>query len=221
MSVQLPQCLLFDLDGTLLDSLPGIAYSVTAALRAVGLPESPVDLRQMIGPPIRVILSCLAETDDPVLLDELEEHFRKSYDGDGWQKTVCFTGAQEILRMMRRKGHRLFVVSNKPRHISVKILDAAGIGSLFEKIYTRDSRRPPYLSKEEMLRGLLDEQLLAPQDCAMIGDTMEDVSASNMNKIAFILMENGYGNVPAAHSVMLRLGEFSEFLPYLTTENFK
>jgi phosphoglycolate phosphatase len=219
VKVRLPRCLLFDLDGTLLDSLPGIAYSVTAAFRAAGLPEYTFELRKLIGPPIRTILSGAAATDDPVVLDELERHFRASYDNEGWRRTLCFADVHEVLQTMKQKGHRLFVVSNKPRHISVRILEAEGIASFFEKIYTRDSKQPLYPSKEDMLHTLLAEHQLAPQDCAMVGDTMEDVSASTMNKIGCIFMEHGYGKLSHEHPVMLRLEKFSEFLPYLAMES--
>jgi phosphoglycolate phosphatase len=221
LSHRLPRCLLFDLDGTVLDSLPGIAFSVNAAFLAAGLAERTLDLRKLIGPPIRTILSRAAETEDPSLLDALEQHFRASYDSEGWLKTVCFEGVQEVLQTMKQKGHRLFVVSNKPRHISVRILEAEGIAPFFEKIYTRDSRQPPYISKEDMLHRLLVEHQLDPQDCVMIGDTMEDASASAMNKIGFVFMEHGYGTLPLEHPVVLKLGRFSEFLPYLAVESIE
>ena len=57
MNGPLPPCILFDLDGTLLDSLPGIAFSVREACRMVGLPEPKINLRSLLGPPIRTILS--------------------------------------------------------------------------------------------------------------------------------------------------------------------
>jgi phosphoglycolate phosphatase len=219
MSVKLPRCLLFDMDGTLLDSLPGIAYSVHAAFDGAGLPESPFDLRQLIGPPIRTILSRVAETDDPALLDTLERHFRASYDNEGWRQSVCFPDALEVLQAMKERGHRLFIVTNKPRHSSTVAIEAEGIAPLFERIYTPDSIEPPYASKEDMLRALLTDQHLSQQDCVMVGDTMEDASAAAMHKINFIFMEHGYGEISSAHPVMLRLGKLSEFLPYLAMEN--
>lgn len=51
MNSALPPCILFDLDGTLLDSLPGIAFSVREACRMVGLPEPNINLRSLLGPP--------------------------------------------------------------------------------------------------------------------------------------------------------------------------
>lgn len=219
MSVTLPRCLLFDMDGTLLDSLPGIAYSVQAAFDAAGLPERPFNLRQLIGPPIRTILSRAAETDDPALLDRLERHFRASYDHEGWRRSVCFPDAFEVLQAMKRSGHRLFIVTNKPRYSSTMAIEAAAIAPFFERIYTRDSKTPPYATKADMLHALLTDQRLSPQECVMVGDTMEDASAAAMHKINFIFMEHGYGEVSSAQPVMLKLGKFSEFLPYLAMEN--
>jgi phosphoglycolate phosphatase len=217
--VKLPQCVLFDLDGTLLDSIPGIAYSVKAAFRAAGLPERSFDLRQYIGPPIRTILSRAAVTSDPVLLDELERHFRASYDTDGWQQTVCFPGTLELLETMKASGHRLFVISNKPRHIAARILEALGIASHFEQMYTRDSVEPPYASKGDVLEALLTDHQLAAADCVMVGDTMEDAGAAALHKISFIFMEHGYGELSLAQPVLLKLGSFSEFMPFLAVEN--
>jgi len=217
--VRLPRCVLFDLDGTLLDSIPGIAYSVRAAFRAAGLPERSVDLRQCIGPPIRTIMSQAAATTDPSLLDELERHFRASYDTEGWRQTTCFPGTLELLGAMKAAGHRLFVISNKPRHIAAKILQALGIVSHFEQIYTRDSVEPPYRSKADMVQALLADHQLTAADCAMVGDTIEDASASALCGIGFIFMEHGYGELPLAQPALLRLCSFSEFMPFLAVEN--
>jgi phosphoglycolate phosphatase len=217
--VKLPQYLLFDMDGTLLDSLPGIAYSIKTALDAAGLPEFTFDLRQLIGPPIRTILSRVAKTDDPALLDTLERHFRASYDSEGWRISAIYPGASDVLRAMKKSGHILFIVTNKPLHISTKAIEAMGIASLFERIYTRDSNTPPYASKADILHALLTDQHLSPQDCAMVGDTMEDANAAAMHTMNFIFMEHGYGAISSAHPVMLRLASFSEFMPYLAVEN--
>jgi len=69
----------FDLDGTLIDSLPGIEFSIRAAMAQCGVRLKDIDLRSIIGPPIRVILGKLAETADSDLI-ELEGAFRRSYD---------------------------------------------------------------------------------------------------------------------------------------------
>jgi phosphoglycolate phosphatase len=219
--VRLPQCVLFDLDGTLLDSIPGIEFSVRAAFAAAGLDDRELELRRWIGPPIRTILSKVAGTEDRVLLDTLEGAFRASYDSDGWRKTPCFPGVAEVLAAMKGASHRLFVISNKPRHVSLKILQMQGIAAFFEQVCTRDSTEPPYASKAGMLEAILSDHRLKAEDCVMVGDTMEDASAAALHKIGFIFMEHGYGSLDQALPVLLRLGKFSEFMPYVAMENVR
>lgn len=205
-----PQCVIFDLDGTLLDSIPGIEFSARAAFAGAGLTSAPLDLRTLIGPPIRTILGRAAGTDDPALLDRLERGFRTSYDSEGWQQTPCFPGAAAALDRLRAAGHRLFVASNKPLHISRRILEKHGIARCFDEICTRDSAEPPYPSKAAILQAILSRHSLVPGDCVMVGDTMEDAEAAALNGMSFIFMEHGYGELPPTHPVLLRLDNFSK-----------
>lgn len=211
----LPRNLLFDLDGTLLDSLPGIQYSAEAAFRACGLEMGRASLRSLIGPPIRTILERMAA--HPVSSDELdglEQSFRWSYDTEGWRKTPHYEGAVESLKGLKESGRRLFVVSNKPRHISVRILESETTLEIFDEVMTRDSRVPPYKDKHEMLSKLMQKWELDPGECLMVGDTMEDAAAASKSGMPFCLMTHGYGDVPLESSipVAFRLGHFSELV---------
>jgi phosphoglycolate phosphatase len=220
MNGYLPACILFDLDGTLVDSLPGIEFSVRQAFDSCGLPVPKQSLREMIGPPIRAILSRAGNVNEGGTLDTLEQAFRASYDGEGWQRAVCFPKAQRVLRQMHDGGHRLFVVSNKPRHVSLQILEREDILQYFEAVITRDSRSPNYCGKEEMIRAVLAERSLGSEQCLMVGDTTEDANAAAAARIKFIWMTHGYGSAaqmssfPVAHS----LESFSQFLPLITKE---
>jgi len=218
--VRLPKNFLFDLDGTLLDSLPGIAFSVQEACRAAGLPEPEIDLRRLLGPPIRTILSRALCTEDVGLLDKLEKAFRISYDAEGWRKTSWFQGAPEALQAMRMAGHRLFVVTNKPRHIALRILEHDGMAALFEEIYTRDSYSPSCVSKEEIVQRVLTDCGGSPRDYLMVGDTMEDGQAAATAGIGFVYMTHGYGDISemAALPCALKLDSFRQFLPLVTQE---
>lgn len=218
MKSSLPRHLLFDLDGTILDSLPGIQFSVDCALEAIGLPRAEINLKRLLGPPIRVIFSRIVPTGDATLLDRLEQAFRASYDAEGWEKATCYMGAREFLEGACSAGHCLYVVSNKPRLVSLRILEREDLLPFFEQVYTRDSRYPAYASKEEMLTKVLKDMGVLPSECLMIGDTMEDVTAAEASEIPMALMEHGYGEVDSEIDVAMRLRDFSDFKRLLDVE---
>lgn len=215
----LPLCVLFDLDGTLVDSLPGIEFSVREAFTACALPVPNQDLKELIGPPIRTILSRAGGVLEETQLDALEKAFRASYDSEGWRKTVCYPNAVLVLRNLRERGNRLFVVSNKPRRVSMQILEREQIVDCFEVIITRDSRSPEYQTKEEMIGALLSRNLCL-EHCIMVGDTIEDANAATKAGVPFILMKHGYGNLSQASSLQVThaLDSFSQFYELMTKE---
>jgi len=220
MTQAFPSCVLFDLDGTIVDSLPGIEFSVREAFTACKLPLPDQHLRELIGPPIRTILSRAGNVVEQSRLDALEKAFRSSYDTEGWLKTVSFPEADRVLRALRERGFRLFVVSNKPRHASLRTLEKENVLDCFEAVMTRDSRSPGYQTKEEMIGAVLMEGRFSSADGVMVGDTMEDATAAARAGIPFILMRHGYGDqsrissLPVAHAI----DHFLQLLELLTKE---
>jgi phosphoglycolate phosphatase len=215
-----PTSFIFDLDGTLVDSLPGIEDSMRAAFVACGFPFPEVDLRRMIGPPVREILARLGSVNDPGTLSGLESAFRTNYDSYGWKLTVWYPGAVMLLQTMRQFGKALYLVTNKPRHITVRILEAAGVIDVFGAIATRDSREPHYSAKAEMVRDLISAHRIPANECVLTGDTIEDAEAATTNGIRFAFMTHGYGHIAAgSHApVHFRFNSFLDFMPQVGKE---
>lgn len=210
---------IFDMDGTLVDSLPGIEFSVKAAFEACALPYSAMNLRSIIGPPIRSILAKVGSVTDPRKLDNLVTAFRNSYDSEGWRNTTCYPGVERSLASMHDAGHRLFVVTNKPRHITLTTFESQGILQLFEAVVTRDSRTPPFSTKGEMLEFLISSRALATSDCVFVGDTREDADAAHACALRFAFVTYGYGTLDAAVPVRHIVDSFSQ-IPQLLTPEF-
>lgn len=212
--------IIFDLDGTILDSLPGIEYSVRAAFAACRLPISTVDLRELIGPPIWKILSVAGNVGDERTLALLERAFRASYDKEGWRKTTLFTNAEMVLNQLRQSGHRLFVVTNKPKQISKKILTKLAIDCFFESMLTRDSRVPAYAGKEGILRALSVKHGLDVSKALLVGDTLEDAEAAASVGMPFAFAAHGYGKIDRDASVkaVFEFDHLDELLPFVAKE---
>lgn len=125
-----------------------------------------------------------------------------------------------MLRLMYHAGCRLFIVSNKPRHICLRILETEGVLHCFETIVTRDSRSPYYCGKEEMIEGLLVKSAIGREHSVMVGDTTDDAQAAAAVGIEFVWMTHGYGSAiemssfPTAHS----FDNFSQFSRLLAKE---
>lgn len=182
-----PACICFDLDGTLVDSLPGIAFSIDAALSECGHPPRTTALRALVGPPIRSMLASVTGESDPARLDALVAAFRRSYDSHGWRKTVLYPGAIDVLASLAPR--RLCLVTNKPKLATEKITGHFGIGRFFERSISRDSTNPPFASKARMLEAALDGQ-----SGILVGDTPEDLEAGAQAGIPVIIVEHGYGD---------------------------
>jgi phosphoglycolate phosphatase len=181
---------IFDLDGTLVDSLPGIEESVRFAI------SGPVpSLRPLIGPPIRSILQTLRPEATASELDDLTRRFRAAYDSGGWRHTVPQSGAAEVLASLRRLGCRAYLATNKPAAATTKILGLLAMGPFFDGIVTRDSSAPPFASKAGMLRALLRRHGLDPSRCLMVGDTAEDYTAALEAGMDALIVANGYGSL--------------------------
>lgn len=220
MNIELRQCMVFDLDGTIVDSLPGIEFSVRQAFVACQISLPTNSLRELIGPPIRTILSRAANIAEAATLDRLEREFRTSYDDQGWRKSSCFPDAALVLKTIQEYGHRAFLASNKPRHIALKILEMHGILNYFEAILTPDSRSPNYSSKHEMIEVVVRERSIARDKCLMVGDSLEDATAAATAGIRFVLMNHGYGAPSQLSSapIWCKLDNFSQFLSAITKE---
>jgi len=184
---------IFDLDGTLVDSLPGIAWSVDVALRSCGLPPAQRDLRPLIGPPIRDILATVSEVTEQGALDSLERSFRRSYDSEGWRRGVCQPGVREMLRELLDRGEDLWVLTNKPALATGKILGKLKLRSFFREVACRDSRRRTFSSKAEVLIDLLQRNRIGRAGSLMVGDTVEDWRAAEAAGIPCAIVAHGYG----------------------------
>ena len=183
--------IVFDLDGTLIDSARDLAESVGELLESYGVPPLPLDeVVTMVGEGAPMLLMRAmkkAGVDPP--LEEALARFMKIYDRRLMDHTVPYDGVRETLAVVLRRGP-LAVLTNKPLGPSIGILEALQLRGFFSRVIGGDSE---YGRKPDP-RGLLSLRALAPgQPLVMIGDSPADWKVAEAANVPFVFARFGFG----------------------------
>jgi phosphoglycolate phosphatase len=172
---------IFDLDGTLIDSRLDLVHSVNAALRHIGRPELPDDVIASYvgdGAPILIQRALGGETVDEAVIRKGLEFFLSYYRSHKLDHTTVYPGIAEALAAIQNSANgvprKLAVLSNKPVVPSRAIVEALGLGRFFSQIYGGNSF-PTKKPDPEGARKLLEEYGVQPQQAAIVGDSHVDV----------------------------------------------
>ena len=185
------KCIFFDLDGTLTDSGPGIMNCAIAVFQHYGLPiPEPAQLRTMVGPPLRESFPRFG-----IPVDQVENAiaiYRLHYNATGKFENTPYPGIPELLQKLKGDGHRLFVATSKPEHMSIEILEHFGLASYFEHIC--GSMLDGVRDKKADVIAYLLERIGSAENVIMVGDTVFDVLGANEHQIPTIAVGWGYGD---------------------------
>lgn len=184
--------LIFDLDGTLIDSSAGILNSLAEAFSAAGLSYGNSLTPSLIGPPLQETLRILCPTASQETLDRLGSSFKAHYDTTGFKQTTPYPGVTEMLQALVDAKIPLHIATNKRHLPTLQILEALGWSGLFAHVLSPDSFSPPLASKAAILAQLLNEAKLVATDCLYIGDRLDDYKAAKKIGIPFALAVWGF-----------------------------
>ena len=187
--------ILFDLDGTLIDSAPAILASFREAFAQTGIaPVRAID-ESVIGPPLPETLQLLSGSDDPAQIGQLAEAFKASYDSEGYKATAAYAGVDELLADLANAGLTLSIATNKRIHPTRLILEHLGWGGYFAHVYALDLFTPRLPNKAAMIARLLADQNIGREQAIYIGDRSEDGESADTNGLPFIAVTWGYGSL--------------------------
>jgi phosphoglycolate phosphatase len=182
---------IFDLDGTLTDSKPGILGCLTEALEAHRIPwTEPLDW--FIGPPADQSLRRLMPDADEPSRAALLQDYRVCYDATGWAQNSVYPGVHAMLQSLQASGWQLFICTSKRDDFAVRVLEKFALSRYFLALYA-DTAGSLHHSKTALLRRLLDEQSLDPTTTFMVGDRNFDIEAARANGVTSIAVTYGYG----------------------------
>ena len=208
---------MFDLDGTLVDSRPGIEWAAERAFEKELPGEAPVSLGPFIGPPIPEMLRKAMPGASGEVLRRLEREFVSAYDSEGWRRASLYDGVDELITALRETGRRLFVVTNKRATPTRLILAGTGLAVSVDAAYCVDSAAETR-TKTESLQALLAEQRVEPGLSSMVGDDLGDEDAARACGIRFIGAGWGYGRLRGGSRVAGDLADLAAMLGLPTNE---
>jgi phosphoglycolate phosphatase len=213
----------FDLDGTLVDSAPGIRHSVHAAWNEI-LPDDPFPQeRHIIGPPIGEVFRRMLPEPEENVIARLVVAFRRSYDTDGWHQSLLYPGVAEVVQDLRSRGMVCHVLTNKPRHPTEKILALRGLLPHLDKIITPDSVDPSHPSKCAAALSAKEALKIGDGLAVVVGDSADDYEAARACSFLFAAAAYGYGNVRQLGSIKwdILLTQFSDIYQLFTLSEYQ
>ena len=198
------QLVIFDLDGTLVDSVPEIALAVDAALEELALPLVGEDqVRLWVGNGLtklwqRALTHVNAYTD--AFLEETYDTLLRHYEQQLNQSTTIYEGVEDLLTCLTEQGIRIAICTNKMARFVPGILKKQGIESYIEYIVGGDTfseKKPNPLP----LKRICEHFDIDTPHALMIGDSQSDAKSANAAEIPAILLEQGYSQGVDLHSL--------------------
>lgn len=207
------KALVFDLDGTLVDSIPDLHAAIALMLGELGgKPLGIEEVRGLVGDGTRVLVRrCLVAAGFPEdILPEALPRFVAHYEKAPVGRTRPYPGVKDTLIVLAGRGYRLGVCTNKPQRSTEVILKGLGLDPFFGAVIGGD-KLPIRKPDPGHLRAVLDELGAVPADAVMIGDHVNDLAAARGAGSAAILARYGYGaEVPEDLRPDREIGCFSE-----------
>lgn len=195
-----PSLIIFDLDGTLVDSAPDLNACGNRILSQIN--EQPVSLLQsktFIGDGVRIFIEkTLSFVGRSVSLEELnviERLFLKDYQKHSAELSEPYPGVVMTLTKLKEAGFEMGICTNKPQEASERLLETLKLSQFFSKIAGGDyySVRKP--NKHHLLR-LIDDLNGNPEKTLMVGDSEHDAAVAREGHVYFVFCTYGYSRLP-------------------------
>ncbi len=189
--------LVFDLDGTLVDSVPDLTNTLNKVLRERGYaPLTRPEVAPMVGDgvPALVARGFAARGGDAAEAAEALPHYIQIYEANATVLTRPYPGVRETLEGLRRRGYRTAVCTNKLQQATMAVLEGLDLAGLFDGIAGGD--RYPFRKPDPgHLLGLIGELGGNAGRAAMIGDSENDAAVGHAASVPLVLMRYGYARV--------------------------
>jgi phosphoglycolate phosphatase len=216
---KLPKLIMFDLDGTLVDSAPDLAVALNQALAQMGRPAVELEsVRQWVGNGSRMLVrrglarQLEPAPDDEAATDQALALFMSAYAGEH-ELTTVYPGVQDTLKWLDKRKVKMAMITNKPERFVAPLLDELGLGRYFKWIIGGDTlaqQKPDPAA----LFFVMKMAGVKPRQALFVGDSRSDVQAAKAAGVPCVALSYGYnhGRPIAEESPACVIDDFAELI---------
>lgn len=228
-TTQMIDTVLFDLDGTLIDSMPELAYCSNQCLKDMGRPTLPLEtLSTFVGKGLeRLIIRFLANdidetTADPELLKEAKKIFNHHYHANNGLFSELYPTVVDALEQLKARGFKLAVVTNKAIEFTIPLLEKKGISQYFDTIIGGDSCEYKKPHPAPVLLALKNLNRTAAT-AVFVGDSLNDAQAAKAAELPCLIVPYGYneGLALSTPEPGALINDMFALIRWIETENSK
>ena len=187
-----PLSILFDLDGTVVDSKPGILASCSAALRSLGHRPDGLDIDNLIGPPLEEVMAEVLGRFGDDRVAEAALAYRDHYGSAGFRETTIYPGLAAALDQLMTLQATLYVATSKRTVFAKQILTHLGLIDLFAGVH--GSEPGGVDRKADVIAEVLWRHELSADRCLMVGDRRQDAEGARAHGVPTVGVLWGYGD---------------------------
>ncbi len=194
-----PKMILIDVDGTLVDSVPDLAYCVDAMMKQLGLPvHGEIRVRDWVGNGVerlvkRALIGQLDGEPDAALYQKAYPIFIALYADNTSKRSVLYPGIREGLDYLKAAGYRLGCVTNKVAQFTLPLLRDLGVYDDFKIVISGDTLAQKKPDPAPLLHAA-QYFGVAPEEALMVGDSVSDVKAARAAGFSIVCMSYGYNH---------------------------
>jgi len=183
--------ILFDLDGTLIDSKASILSTLDRSLKKHNI-EAAIPLTDnLVGPPLKDVVRLVSGKINNSKTASIVDSFKTYYDSSGYKNSSLFPEILDMLSSLSGIDERkMYIVTNKRAIPTKKILEYLTIDKFFVQAYSLDTFNPEYSNKSDLLKRVLIMEDVRVSDAIYVGDREEDFNAAKESGLDFLKLDH-------------------------------
>jgi len=185
---------LFDFDGTLVDSAPCILRCYQLVFQQLNIQPQIAITDDIIGPPLMDTLISLTGINEQEEINVMAELFKSFYDEQAATETLPYPNILSVLEHLKSENINLYIATNKRAVPTMKVIDYLGWRDFFISIRSIDQLEPERCNKSSLIGDMLEQHNITVDTAVYIGDKQDDFIAANVNNLPFLAASWGYGN---------------------------